>query len=64
MVLIVPARITGHMGHEQALDIAIGQLFIDDPMPGENSPCVGIDDEHRPSPCIEEHAVGGFLPDP
>ena len=63
MVLVVQACITRHMVHEQALDIPIGQLSIDNPMPCEDPPRVGIDDEHRPAPRIEEHAVGGFLPD-
>lgn len=64
MVLIVQAGITGQTGHEQALQFSIGRFSVNDPVSCEDSPRVGIDDEHRPAPRIEENAVGGFLPDP
>ena len=64
MVPVVQAGITGQTGHEQALQLSIGRFPVDDPVSCKDSPCVGIDDEHRPAPRVEENAVGGFLPNP
>lgn len=64
MVLVVQAGIAWQTGHEQALQLSIGRFPVNDPVSFEDSPRVGIDDEHRSAPRIEENAVGGFLPDP
>jgi len=64
MVPVVQAGITRQTGHEQALQFSIGRFPVYDPVSCEDSPRIGINDEHRPAPCVEENAVGGFLPDP
>ena len=64
MSLVVDAHTLGQGILQQAPHLLVWLVAPDQPMSGEDSPGVGIDDEHPPAGGIKKDRVGRFRADP